>query len=92
MTAAITNRTRSARTQSSMPPARMGRIITPGENHHADTCTAATPMATMASARLNASRRFRVMNCLLSTARTCCTRARRPCAATRQRKVAGGKP
>ena len=53
-------------------------MITPGENHHTDTCTAAIPMATMASARLKASRRFRVMNCLLSTARTCCPRARRP--------------
>jgi hypothetical protein len=59
----------------------MGRIITPGENHHAETCTAATPMTTTASVSPNASRRFRVMNCLLSTSRNCCTRARKPCAA-----------
>jgi predicted acetyltransferase len=37
-------------------------------------------MAIVASVKPNASRRFRVMNCLLTTSCSCCTRARKPCA------------
>ena len=60
---------RSARGHSSRPPARMGKIITPGENHHTETCTAATAMAIAATESANASRRFLVMNCLVSWVR-----------------------
>ena len=60
-----------------MPPARIGRIITPGENHHSDRCAAATPIAMIATASPKAIRRFRVMNCRLTTARSRCPRARR---------------
>ena len=62
MTATSPNRMRSARGQSSRPPASTGRIIIPGENHDSDTCTAATPMNTVATASTAAIRRFRVMN------------------------------
>ena len=48
----------------------MGKIITPGENHHTETCTAATEMAMTATDALNATRRFPVMNCLVSWNRT----------------------
>ena len=60
---------RSARGHSSRPPIRIGRIITPGENHHADTCTEATAMAIVTTERANATRRFLVMNCLVSCLR-----------------------
>src|SRR6266568_1067028 len=60
---------RSARGHSSKPPARIGRIITPGENHHADTCTEATAMAIVRTERAKAIRRFLVMNCLVSCTR-----------------------
>jgi hypothetical protein len=45
----------------------MGKIITPGENHHTDTCTAATAMAAVARHSANAIRRFLVMNWLRSS-------------------------
>src|SRR5215472_19007938 len=64
--AAIPNRIRSARGHSSRPPPRIGKIITPGENHHSDKCTAATAIATVATVRPNATRRFLVMNCALT--------------------------
>ena len=57
---------RSARGHMSRPPARIGKIITPGENHHTETCTAATEMAITAADRMNPIRRFLVMNCLVS--------------------------
>ncbi len=60
--AAMQNRIRSARGHSSRPPARIGRIMTPGENHHTESRTAATPIATRLSASAKASRRFLVMN------------------------------
>ena len=60
---------RSARGHISRPPARIGKIITPGENHHTETCTAATEMAITATDKVNAIRRFRVMNCLVSWVR-----------------------
>jgi hypothetical protein len=60
---------RSARGHISRPPARIGKIITPGENHHTETCTAATEMAITATDKTNAIRRFRVMNCLVSWVR-----------------------
>jgi hypothetical protein len=53
---------RSARGQSSRPPASTGRIISPGENHASDEWTAATPMPTVAMVSTAAIRRFRVMN------------------------------
>ena len=56
----------SARGQSSRPPARIGKIITPGENHHSEMCTAATAMAIVAAESTKAIRRFLVMNCLVS--------------------------
>src|SRR5512142_2561580 len=56
---------RSARGHSSRPPVRIGRMITPGENHQADTCTDATAMAIVSTERVNATRRFLVMNCLV---------------------------
>ena len=62
MTATSPKRIRSARGQSSNPPASTGKIISPGENHHSDRCTAATPMASVAMVRTKAIRRFRVMN------------------------------
>ena len=34
----------------------------PGENHHSDRCTVATPMPTVATVSTAAIRRFRVMN------------------------------
>src|ERR1700685_1460641 len=40
-------------------------------------------MATTASESPKASRRFRVMNCLLAASRRCCVRARHPCPARR---------
>jgi hypothetical protein len=61
---------RSALGHSSRPPARIGKIITPGENHHADTCTEATAMAIVTTERTNASRRFLVMNCLRARPRS----------------------
>ena len=52
------------------PAARqIGKIITPGENHHADTCTEATAMAIVSTERANATRRFLVMNCLVGCLR-----------------------
>ena len=60
---------RSARGHSSRPPAKIGKIITPGENHHSDRCTAATAIAIVSTERANASRRFLVMNCLVSCVR-----------------------
>jgi hypothetical protein len=48
----------------------MGKIITPGENHHTETCTAATEMAITATDKMAAIRRFLVMNCLVSCVRT----------------------
>src|SRR5579875_2684246 len=60
---------RSARGHSSRPPARIGRIIRPGENHVADTRTAAMPIPATATASTSASLRFRVMNCRLSRER-----------------------
>src|SRR5215467_4972805 len=57
------NRMRSARGHSSSPPAKIGKIIRPGENHDSEIRTAATPIPTTASARTKASRRFLVMNC-----------------------------
>ncbi len=57
---------RSARGQSSSPPARIGKIITPGENHHSEMCTAATAMAIVTAESTKAIRRFLVMNCLVS--------------------------
>ena len=65
---------RSARGHSSRPPARIGKIITPGENHHADTCTEATAMAIVTTERTKAIRRFLVMNCLVSWVRRVCTK------------------
>ena len=65
---------RSARGHSSRPPARIGKIITPGENHHADTCTEATAMAIVTTERAKAIRRFLVMNCLVSWERRVCTK------------------
>ena len=65
---------RSARGHSSRPPARIGKIITPGENHHADTCTEATAMAIVTTERTKAIRRFLVMNCLVSWKRRVCTK------------------
>jgi hypothetical protein len=47
----------------------MGKIITPGENHHTETCTAAIEMAMTATDKTNAIRRLRVMNCLVSCVR-----------------------
>lgn len=44
-------------------------MITPGENHQADTCTDATAMAIVSTERVNATRRFLVMNCLVSCLR-----------------------
>ena len=38
------------------------RMAIPGENHHSDRCTAATPMATVAIVSTKAIRRLRVMN------------------------------
>src|SRR5262245_38169245 len=61
---------------SNKPPARIGRIIRPGENHDADTCTAPTPMTTTVSARIAATRRFRVMNCRLIRPRNDCGAAK----------------
>ena len=72
---------RSARGHSSSPPARIGKIITPGENHHADTCTAATAMAIVTTDRTKAIRRFLVMNCLVSWVWRVC---RKRCARRRQ--------
>ncbi len=71
---------RSARGHSSRPPARIGKIITPGENHHSDRCTEATAMAIVTTDRAKASRRFLVMNCLVSWVRRECMNrsARRP--------------
>jgi tetrahydromethanopterin S-methyltransferase subunit F len=40
----------------------MGRIITPGENHHSDRCAAARPMATTARESPNATRQFITRN------------------------------
>src|SRR2546423_13601179 len=60
---------RSARGHSSRPPTRIGKMITPGENHQADTCTEATAMAIVSTERVNATRRFLVMNCLVSCLR-----------------------
>jgi hypothetical protein len=57
---------RSARGHMSRPPPRIGKIITPGENHHTETCTAATEMAITDADKMNAIRRFLVMNCLVS--------------------------
>ena len=48
----------------------MGKIITPGENHRTETCTAPTEMAITATDKVNAIRRFLVMNCLVSWARS----------------------
>ena len=78
--AANPKKMRSARGHSSRPPARIGKIITPGENHHSDRCTEATAMAIVTSERAKASRRFLVMNCLLSWVRRECRNrsARRP--------------
>ena len=60
---------RSARGQSSSPPARMGRIMTPGENHSPVSWAAAMPMITTDSASSPASLRFLVMNWRLATPR-----------------------
>ena len=79
-TAANPKKMRSARGHSSSPPARIGKIITPGENHHADTCTEATAMAIVAAERTKARRRFLVMNCLVSWVRRVC---RKRCARRR---------
>ena len=68
--AAKAKKMRSARGHSSRPPARIGKIITPGENHHSDRCTEATAMMIVTSERTKASRRFLVMNCLVSCVRT----------------------
>src|ERR1022692_54335 len=62
MIATITNRIRSALGHSSSPPARIGRIISPGENQEVDTFTAAIPSPTTVSARTKPSLRFLVMN------------------------------
>ncbi len=64
--AAKAKKIRSARGHSSRPPARIGKIITPGENHHSETCTAATAIAITTSESTKAIRRFLVMNCLVS--------------------------
>ena len=45
MTATRPNRIRSARGHSSRPPASIGRIIRPGENHHSDRCDRGHPDA-----------------------------------------------
>ena len=63
--AAKAKKMRSARGHSSRPPARIGKIITPGENHHSDRCTEATPIAIVSTESAKASRRFLVMNCLV---------------------------
>ena len=46
----------------------MGKIITPGENHHTETCTAATEMTIAITDKVKASRRFLVMNWLVNWA------------------------
>jgi hypothetical protein len=80
---------RSARGHISSPPARIGKIITPGENHHTETCTAATAMAITAADKVNAIRRFLVMNCLVnSVRRTWSTPTIRP---ARRRPWIGGE-
>ena len=80
---------RSARGHISRPPARIGKIITPGENHHSEMCTAPTEMAITATDKMNAIRRFLVMNCLLSWERR--TRMNPPIRAARRRpRIAGG--
>ena len=79
---------RRARGHISRPPARIGKIITPGENHHTETCTAATEMAITATDKMNAIRRFRVMNCLVSWARR--TRRTPPIRRARRRPWIGG--
>ena len=61
MIAAITNSSRSARGDSSRPPARIGRITTPGEIQSLLTVTAATPIPMTTSASPIASLRLRVM-------------------------------
>jgi hypothetical protein len=48
----------------------MGKIITPGENHHSDRCTEAIAMAIVTSESTNASRRFLVMNWCVSWLRS----------------------
>ena len=53
---------RSALGQSSRPPQRIGRIISPGENHRSDTCTASTAIAIASAVSPAATRRFLVMN------------------------------
>ena len=65
----MTKNMRSARGHISRPPARIGKIITPGENHHTETCTAATEMTITMADKVNPIRRFRVMNCLVSCVR-----------------------
>src|SRR5262245_42491715 len=65
----------SALGHSSRPPARMGKIISPGENHVADTRAAPMPIPTTATASTKAIRRFRVMNCRLIRPRNDCTAA-----------------
>src|SRR5208282_252524 len=64
--AAKAKKMRSARGHSRRPPARIGKIITPGENHHSDRCTEATAIAIVSTEKAKASRRFLVMNCLVS--------------------------
>jgi hypothetical protein len=60
------NRIRSALGHSSSPPHRIGKISRPGENHHADTCTAAIAITAAAAVSPAATRRFLVMNCCLT--------------------------
>ena len=62
----MTNMIRSALGHSSSPPHRIGKISTPGENHHADTCTAAIEITTATRVSPAATRRFLVMNCFLT--------------------------
>jgi hypothetical protein len=57
---------RSALGHSSRPPQRIGRIISPGENHRSDTCTASTAIAIARAVSPAATRRFLVMNCRLT--------------------------
>src|SRR5258705_3865991 len=73
-TAANPKKMRSALGHSRRPPARIGKIITPGENHHADTCTEATAMAIVTTERAKAIRRFLVMNCLVRWECRVCTK------------------
>src|SRR5947208_3516421 len=73
------NRTRSARGQSSRPPASTGRMSRPGENHDCDTCTAATAMNAVTRARTRATRRFPVMSCRATHPLTVCQAERTAC-------------